>query len=170
VDIIDFGMLRKTRQLAVFLLALASTSALGCTSRSEACTVIQLQIDQPHRTLKTLGQSQIHVTCPIPMAEEILVEGIGYSLTVGVTPSQDPLIYLGLVPAKSLNVEITGQNLSHSTAASSFQGRISHFARLRDLHNGVLEFQVTDRMTRQATSYSWKVTTRQCTCRYYDGT
>lgn len=149
--------------------ALTSTGALGCTSRSEACTVIDLQIDQPHRTLKTFGQARFHVACPVPIAQEILVEGDGYSLNIAVTASQDPIISLGLVPATSSNFEITGKTLFHTTPASSSQGRSSHFTRLRDLHDGVLEFQVTDRVTHHATRYSWKVGTNQCICRYYDG-
>ena len=166
----DRQMSRQTRRTFLCVVVTALTVATGCTSRTETCTIMQPQIDQPHRViLTTSGQSSIHVNCPVPAAQEITVDGDAYSLNVILTPSQDPSILLGVAPPRSERYEVRGKALLQVSPQSSYRDRTTHYARLRDLRDGVVEFQVVDRMTQRATAYVWRIGTAQCTCRYYDG-
>jgi hypothetical protein len=143
--------------------------ATGCTSHTEPCTIVQPQIDQPHQvTLTSRDRSYIHVDCPAPAAQEIVVDGDDYLINVRLIPSQDPLIYVGVSPRGTGSYDITSETLRQVRDPSK-KDRTSHYARLRDLRDGVVEFKVVDHIAHRDTTYVWKVGTSQCTCKYYDG-
>jgi|KBSMisStaDraftv2_1062788.scaffolds.fasta_scaffold112341_2 hypothetical protein len=165
-------LIRRVQLMRMKRLCLCVASMLAmvsCMPMPTACEVVTLDKIEQYKVLSRYGRSYFSTDCESPVPQEILIEGQGYSVYIYLQARIPAEAFIGVRPLRSDRFMLTGESLREDSPESAFRDRVTHFVRLNELPNRIVNFQVVDRETGKIHPHSFKAGSVTCTCKTYSG-